>query len=197
MVVARLSVAYLLVACSHGSAPPREPGAGDHGLATHSEFPADDDEVHPTYDRAALERALTAERSAIDATERRDEVEPAIAADLAVRRRFIASLEACRDTGHRCPPRLDDPPWTYDVDGTADPRLDTPLRFDLDDWRKVAAELHGRACACRTVACVDSLFAAIDALEKRPMPDVEADDTASASITHARECLFRLKGERR
>ncbi len=212
MVVARLSLAYLLAACGHGSVPPRapgadEPGGGEPGLATHSEFAADD-AVRPGYDASELERTLAAERAAIEAAERHaseladeprndgGELQLALA-DLGVRRRFVASLEVCRAEGRRCPPRLDDPAWSFDVDGTADPRLDTPLRFDLDDWRKIASELHGRACACRTLGCVDSLTVAIDALEKRPMPDVEADEVAAASITRARECLFRLRGETR
>ncbi|MGE5186066.1 MAG: hypothetical protein ACM31C_28615 [Acidobacteriota bacterium] len=195
MVVARLSLAYLLAACG-GLPPSRAPHAGDQGEVTHSTFHADDDEPRPSYSRGELERTLSAERTAIAAVDA-SELDPAALADLHVRERFAASLEVCRDTGHRCPPRLDDPKWSYDVEADADPKLDAPLRFDLDDWRKIADELHGRACACRTLACVDSLFVAIGALEKRPMPDVEADEIASASITRARECLFRLRGEKR
>jgi hypothetical protein len=40
------------------------------------------------------------------------------------------------------------------------------------------------------------MFAAIDRLEKRPMPDVQADDDATLSITRARDCLYRLRGLR-
>jgi hypothetical protein len=201
-------VACLFAACGHGSASVREPGAGDRGVATHAAFPEDEDTVRPAYDRDALERALAAEQAAVAAGEHSvgelgadaggdgDALRAAIA-DLAVRRRFLAMLVACRDAGRRCPPRLDDPPWSYDVEGTAAPKLDTALRFDLEDWRKVAAELHGRACACRTLACVDSMTVAIGELEKRPMPDVEGDETASTSITRARECLFGLRGETR
>jgi hypothetical protein len=69
------------------------------------------------------------------------------------------------------------------------------LRFDLDSWRGLAAELHGRACACRTLACVDSVGIAIDQLETRPMPEVQSDDAATTAITRARECLFRLRGK--
>ena len=116
-------------------------------------------------------------------------------ADLAVRRRFIQSLEACQAAGRACPPRLDDPVWSFDPDGTADPRLDAPLRFDLAGWQRVASELHGRACACRTQACVDSMQVAIDDLERRPMPEVQGDEDASRSITWARECLYRLRGK--
>jgi len=69
------------------------------------------------------------------------------------------------------------------------------LRFDLESWRALAAELHGRACACRTLACVDSVGVAIDQLETRPMPQVASDDAAATAITRARECLFRLRGK--
>lgn len=194
MVVARLAVAYLLVAC-HQLPPSRAPGAGEQSEITHGAFLAQDD-ARPSYSRADLERALAAEHAAIASAEARD-LDAAAIADLAVRRRFAASLEQCRDTGLRCPPRIDDPRWSYDVEGSADPKLDTELRFDVDDWRKVAAELHGRACACRTLSCVDSMMVAIGALETRPMPDVQDDEAASDSITHARECLFRLRGEKR
>jgi hypothetical protein len=40
------------------------------------------------------------------------------------------------------------------------------------------------------------MFAAIDRLETRPMPDVQEDDTALLSIVRARECLYRLRGLR-
>lgn len=167
---------------------------------THSELATDDD-IRPSYGKAELEHALIAERGLEATGERRvaeaegDQLQIAIA-DLAVRRRFIATLEACQASGHTCPPRLDDPPWTFDIAAdSAKPPLDTPLRFDLADWQKVAAELHGRACACRTIACVDSLDVVIDQLEQRPMPDVRGDEISSASITRARECLFRLRGE--
>jgi len=162
---------------------------------------APDDEPRPSYDAAALEDALIRERGA-EATEEQHAAPDDLtaAADLAVRRRFIASLESCQASRHRCPPRLDDPKWTWDpmapgVD-PAKPPLDAPLRFDLDDWRTIADELHGRACACRTLACIDSLDVTIQLLEARPMPDVEGDQAASASITGARECLFRLRGKR-
>jgi len=193
MVVARVTAGYLffMVACSSTPAP-RSPGAGDTGIATHAAFPDDEDAVSPTYDKADLETVLAAERAALEKPV--DDDDWAALADAAVRRRFVASLEECQASGRRCPPRLDDPPWSYDVDGSAAPKLDTQLRFDLEDWRKVAAELHGRACACRTVACVDSLGVAIDVLAKRPMPDVEADDTAETSIARARTCLMRLRG---
>jgi hypothetical protein len=213
MLVARLPLGYLnqmrrlalvlaIVGCKTGS-PPN--GGGDvvtyHGASTH----ADDDIYKPSYDKAELQSALSAERAAEAAAAQRlreledkgdyDQLRLA-GADLAVRRRFIASLAACHATGHVCPPRLDDPAWTFDLEADVDPKLDTPLRFDQASWQQVAAELHGRACACRTIACVDSMFVAIDRLEKRPMPDVQADDTASTSIVRARECLYRLRGLR-
>src|SRR5262249_46354024 len=116
---------------------------------------------------------------------------------LAVRRRFIATLEVCEATQRRCPPRLDDPPWAYDPDPDqpSEPPLAAPLRFDLESWRAIAAELHGRACACRTIACVDSLGVAINELEPRPMPAVQGDEQAATDITRARECLYRLLGK--
>ena len=79
------------------------------------------------------------------------------------------------------------------VDETADPAVLAGLRRGVDEGL-VAAELHGRACACRTVACLDSLGVAIDRLEARPMPQVQDDDAATLSITRARECLARLRG---
>jgi hypothetical protein len=199
-------VAIVLVAASCG-APQRAEVAGSDrsaNLATaRTAELALDDEPAPSYDAAALEQALIAERGAEASDEQRADAAPddvELAANLAVRRRFIASLESCQATKHHCPPRLDDPKWTWDpmapgVD-TTKPPLDAPLRFDVDDWRKLADELHGRACACRTIACVDSLDVTIELLEARPMPDVRGDAAASASITGARECLFRLRGRR-
>jgi hypothetical protein len=184
------------------------PGPSEPGDSSHSEL-ADEDLYKPAYGKAELERALIAERGAEASGERLvAELETSAAsddrlrvasADLQVRRRFIASLEACEASGHTCPPRLDDPPWAFDPDpdgGAVAPRIDAPLRFDLASWQKIAAELHGRACACRTVACVDSMGVAIDQLEHKPMPDVEGDEVASQSITRARECLFRLRGKK-
>jgi hypothetical protein len=190
----------LAVACSSPQHAPFQ-GGTEPG---HSSL-ADEDEVRPTYGKADLEKQLIAERGAEATNERRvadfetkgdDDALRVAVADLAVRRRFIAALEACQAGGHLCPPRLDDPPWKFDLaaDG-AKPPLDAPLRFDLEDWQKVTAELHGRACACRTIACVDSVGVVIDQLETKPMQDVQADETAIASITHARECLFRLRGK--
>ncbi|CAN5295315.1 hypothetical protein BH11MYX1_BH11MYX1_48920 [soil metagenome] len=155
---------------------------------------ADADDTKPTYGNAELEKALIAERGAEATNERRvaeaeakDDSDAAMTAtaDLAVRRRFIANLEACQATGHRCPPRLDEPAWT----------LDAPLRFDLADWQKLATELHGHACACRTIACVDAMDVMINQLEQRPMQEVAADEPATLEITRARECLFRLRGK--
>lgn len=181
----------------------RGPDWGGEQAAPHTQLAADDT-YQPSYGKAELERALIAERGAeatgerqvgdLEAKDDADGLRVALA-DLGVRRRFIASLEACQAAGRDCPPRLDDPPWRFDVEVEgARPPLDAPLRFDLDDWRKLAAELHGRACACRTIGCVDSLGVAIDELEPRPMQDVRGDEAASASITRARECLFRLRG---
>jgi len=187
--------------------PPASPEDSPHSTL------ADEDAYKPSYGRAELQRALIGERGTEASLERRvaelearQETTSSVAfddqlrvatADLAVRRRFIATLEVCEVAGRWCPPRLDDPPWPYDPDPNhpADPPLSAALRFDLDSWRTIAAELYGRACACRTLACVDSVGVAIDELEPRPMPAVQGDDQAALDITRARECLFRLRGK--
>jgi hypothetical protein len=184
---------------------PAEPGR-------HSEL-ADDARYVPSYGKPELQQALIAERGAEATGERvvgelqarqgettslaeEDQLRVALA-DLAVRRRFIASLEACEADGQWCPPRLDDPAFAFDPDPdrpTAPP-VEAALQFDLASWRTLAAELHGRACACRTIHCVDAIGAAIDQLEPKPLPEVQGDDAATLSITRARECLFRLRGK--
>ena len=203
----RPGYAALLLAfsgCSGGTTsrlPPANPSDTRHSQL------ADDDAYRPTYGAPELQKALIAERGAeatgerivaeLEANGSADRLVVA-RADLAVRQWFIASLETCEATGNHCPPRLDDPTWSYDPDPDGPlppPKLDAPLRFDLESWRAIAVELHGRACACRTIACVDSLGVAIDVLEPRPMPEVQGDDAASLSITRARECLFRLRGK--
>lgn len=200
-----------LAACGGGAGggtttPVNEPIAGGEL--------ADEDRFVPTYGKADLSRALIAERGAEAAAERQvQEIEALVAAgstpagtdrlrvalvDLAVRRRFIATLEACEQAGRFCPPRLDDPPFSFDPAsdvGTPVP-LDAAMRFDLDSWRAIAAELHGRACGCRTMGCIDSMGVAIDQLETRPMQAVQGDEAATLSITRARECLFRLRGKK-
>ncbi len=207
MTFMRLLLVGLLVACTHGSATPAggPTTGGETGIATHESL-AVEDTYQPTYGKADIEKALIAERAAESTGEKAvmdadfkgdDDAKAAAAADLAVRRRFIASLEACQATGRTCPPRLDEPAWSYDITSDADPKLDAPLRFDADDWRAVSAELFGRACACRTTACVESMEVAIGKLETRPMPDVRGDEAASLSITRARECLVRLRGTAR
>ncbi len=175
---------------------------------------ADEDRFVPSYGKQELSRALIAERGAEATSERQvRDLEALIASgatmagsdrlrvalsDLAVRRRFMATLEACESQGQWCPPRLDDPAWNFDPDPDAGkpPPLDAPLRFDLESWRTVAGELHGRACACRTLGCVDSVEVALEVLEKRPMPVVQGDDAASLSVTRGRECLSRLRGKK-
>lgn len=197
-----------LAAC--GSAPPASPAAPSE--APRSTF-AEEDVAPPSYGKPELTRALIAERGFEASAERRvaeleaktaDSDDPATAdqlrvalADLAVRRRFIATLERCEATGALCPPRLDEPPWPYDPDPDkpAPPPMSAPLRYDLESWRALTAELHGRACACRTLACVDSVGVAIDHLETRPMPVVLEDDAATLATTRARTCLFRLRGK--
>ena len=166
---------------------------------------AGDDEAAPSYGKADLEKALIAERGAEATNERQvtdaeakgdDEGLRVATADLGVRRRFIVALETCQQLGHLCPPRLDDPGTTVDhlpalIRGNPAPTL----RFDLADWQKLAADLHGLACACRTLACIDTMDDSINQLEPRPMEDVRGDERASAEITGARECLFRLRGK--
>jgi hypothetical protein len=174
-------------------------------ITVHTEMAADD-EPPPPYERAELAKALAAEREELArADEQVRDVEGKVTeeghlgvvlANAAVRRRFVRMLELCDTTKRMCPPRLDERPWSYAVDSDTDPPLDTLMRFDLESWRKVAAELHGRACTCRTIDCIDSAEAAIARLEVRPMPDVQADEEASTSITRARDCLMRLRGRK-
>jgi hypothetical protein len=210
--MSRLALATLLIAACGGGGgggglkvapPPSTDGTGAMIVAEGS--------TPTAYDRAALDKALIGERAKeatgekeVAALEAKGDDDAATTeraltarADLCVRRKFISALEACQAQGQLCPPRLDDPAWSFDVDGPADqatPSLDTPLRFDLASWRAITAELHGRACACRTMACVDGVGVAIDQLEKRPMAEVQADDAAIEAITAARGCLFRLRG---
>jgi hypothetical protein len=200
------AVCAAVAACAGPGAPRSEPT--EPGGASRSEL-ADEDRYPPSYGKAELQRALIAERGAEASAERRVaelEARPAdtavddqlrvASADLAVRRRFIATLEACEAAERLCPPRLDDPPWAFDPDPDrpSDPPTTAALRFDLAGWRGLAAELHGRACACRTLACVDSVGVAIDQLERRPDREVQGDEVATIAITRARECLFRLYG---
>jgi hypothetical protein len=196
-------IAAFLAACGGGSA--RTPHGTDPGAPATGDF-AEEDRYVPSYSKSDLQRALEKERGAeasaerlvadLEATDATDDRRRVAAADLAVRRNFIASLEACESSGRQCPPRLDDPPWAFDPDpgGELAPPITATLRFDLGSWRTLTAELHGRACACRTISCVDSVGVAIDQLEPRPMPDVQGDEEASRSLTRARECLFRLRG---
>jgi hypothetical protein len=194
-----LALLLALTACKTGGVPRSDE------IIVHTGMMADDDSYKPSYGKADLVEAVSTERAAEASSAARvreledkgdyDQLRSA-QADLAVRRRFLASLEVCEAHGMMCPPRLDDPAWSYAIDADVDPTLDNKLRFDLASWQKISAELHGRACACRTIACVDSMFAAIDRLESRPMADVQNDDDASLSITRARECLYRLRGLR-
>lgn len=201
----------MLAGCGGAAAsgpPPGEPsaGSGDGQSAL-----ADEDAFQPSYAKSEVARALISERGLEAAGERRvldlearpsdpatDDQLRVASADLAVRRRFITTLEACEASGRYCPPRLDDPPWAWDPDADAahhvEPPVTATLRFDLESWRTLANELHGRACACRTISCVDSLGVAIDQLEMRPTVQTQGDEAASLAITRARECLFRLRG---
>lgn len=205
------SAFLLCAACPSGGGTPTTGGSTVLPDPPHGSL-ADEELFVPTYGKADLQKALIAERGA-EATgektvteleakmdDRADLDRLRVArADLAVRRRFIASLEACEASGHACPPRLDDPTfnWDYDPSGPKQPPpVDSDLRFDPASWQKLSMELFGRACACRTMYCVDAMTAAIDELETRPMPDVLGDEAASLSITRARECLFRLRGKK-
>jgi hypothetical protein len=201
MIRPALAVAGCLAAC--GGTPVRPPvtPAPD---TPHGDFA--DDTVKPGYGKAELDPALASERGKLAAIEQQiasleavpttgDQLRSALG-DLAVRRRFIATLEACASTGRDCPPRLDEPAWTYDPETDSKVPLDTMVRFDLEDWQKVAGELYGRACACRTLVCIDSVDRAIGQLETQPTRDVQDDDTAALAIVHARECLARLRGRR-
>ncbi len=194
-----MGVLLVLAACGHGST---RKATAEYSEA-HTSLAADD-EPSPAYDTAAVEMALIAERAAEAKNERLvSEAEASEAdrlrialADLAVRRRFIKILEVCESQKRLCPPRLDEPVWPYLSDSEVDPKLDVPLRFDLKSWQRVTTELHGRACACRTLACIDSMDATIGRLESRPIEEVQADDSATMELTRARECLLRLRGKR-
>jgi len=203
-----MKAAWLAVLAGCGAASATRPPPVDPE-PVHSAL-ADEDLFKPSYGKPELQKALIAERGAEATGERRvseleakpgdlavDDQLRVAAADLAVRRRFIQTLEACQAAGRFCPPRLDEPAWAFDPDPDrpTEPPMTAILRFDLDSWRNLAAELHGRACACRTIACVDSVGVAIDLLEVRPMPQVQSDDASSTSVTRARECLFRLRGK--
>ncbi|CAN5916390.1 hypothetical protein BH11MYX3_BH11MYX3_16330 [soil metagenome] len=204
-------VLVTFLGCSGGTANRPEPTLTPD--TPHGELAGDDLYV-PTYGKSELQKALIAERGAEATSERvvaelearaidgasngpDDDRLRVARADLEVRRRFIRSLEACESSSQACPPRLDDPTWSYDPDPdvVVAPKVDAELRFDLKSWQKLSAEMFGRACACRTIACVDSVGVAIDQLEKRPTPEVQGDEAASLSITRARECLFRLRGK--
>lgn len=176
--------------------------------AVHAQF-ADDDRFVPSYGKPELSKALTTERAAEATAERivaelEAKADPAATdsdplrvarADLAVRRRFLQLLEHCDADGRDCPPRLDDPSWTfdYDADPPEQPPLDAPAVFDLAGWRAIAAELHARACACRTIYCVDSVGVAIDRLERLPSREVQGDEDSSLAIMRARQCLRFLR----
>src|SRR5262245_10677491 len=121
-----LALAWAITACGH-SAHTQPAGAQD--ITYHTALAADD-EPPPPYDKSELQKALIAERGAeasadrslSDLEEAGDSEKLRVAqSDLAVRRRFIASLEVCEASGRYCPPRLDDPPWSYPVDAEVDP----------------------------------------------------------------------------
>jgi len=192
-----------LAAC--GTPPAHRPGGQSAAVADeHGEGGGGGEERFvPSYGKPELEQALATERAALDKADAAlaqlaetgtDDQLRVATADAGVRRRYVAALSACRDDGRWCPPRLDEPAWAFDDEAGGAPPLDAALRFDVVGWRAIASELHGRACACRTLACVDSMTVAIDVLEARCTPDVDGDETAAQSVTWARECLFRLRG---
>jgi hypothetical protein len=180
-----LLLALALAAC--GSTTPQA-GTGADVITYHKAELSEDDEPPPKYHRSDLDDVLEAERAKVAAMSDEDRD------NILVRKRFIETLELCKATGTNCPPRIDEPAWTFEADSDVDPKLETPLRFDVDSWRKVSTELHGRACACRTIGCIDTLEVAIQRLEVRPMPDVQSDDFAATEIVRARDCLARLRG---
>lgn len=162
-------------------------------------------EVAPSYGRAELERAIGEERraqadgkAAIEAlqTQRGKSLELATAlADQGVRERYLEALETCRDHRMWCPPKLG-LSWTFHDDAADVPvSLEAELRFDLQSWRKLAAELWARGCDCRTMRCVDAMTHTVDVLESRPLADVQGDHEASTAVTGARTCLWRLRGK--
>lgn len=181
-----LALLVALAACGPGAPP--QAGTGADVITYHKAELSDDEEPPPKYHRSDLDDVLEAERAKLAAMSDEDRD------NILVRKRFIQTLELCKTTGTNCPPRIDEPAWTFEADSAGDPKLDSPLRFDVDSWRKLATELHGRACACRTVGCVDTVEVAIQRLEVRPTPDVQSDDFAAIEIVRARDCLARLRG---
>jgi hypothetical protein len=161
-------------------------------------------EVQPTYGKQELERVLAEERQAHVAAQavldglmgqRGKAVEISLRlADLGVQARFLETLESCKARGVWCPPKLG-MTWTI-RDGVDVPvSLDSDVRFDLTSWRKLTTELWARSCDCRSMTCVDAMTVTIDALEPRPTPEVQGDEEASAALTAARTCLWRLRGK--
>lgn len=161
-------------------------------------------EVVPTYGKQELERVLGEERQAHAAAQsvldglmgqRGKSVEISLRlADVGVQARYIETLESCKARGVWCPPKLG-MAWTI-RDGVDVPvSLDNEVRFDLASWRKLTSELWARGCDCRSMTCVDAMTESIDALEPRPTPEVQGDQEASAALTAARTCLWRLRGK--
>jgi hypothetical protein len=161
-------------------------------------------EVRPSYGHAEMERVLAEEKQALaEGTaalaalmEQRDKsLEIAQRqADLGVQQRYIDALDLCRARGQWCPPRLG-LAWTIRDDADLPVSLDVEPRFDLASWRKLTTELWARGCDCRSMRCVDAMTRMIDVLEIRPTPEVQGDQEASAALTGARTCLWRLRGK--
>src|ERR1041385_6214814 len=116
MIRPALALAGCLVACGGTPARPAVTPVAD----TAHEFA--DEPVKPTFDKAALDAALATERdkqtaleqqiAALEAVPTVDDQLRSALDELGVRRRFIATLQACAATGRDCPPRLDAPAGT-------------------------------------------------------------------------------------
>src|SRR5262245_29289069 len=114
----RRLVLLAVVACKSGGGQPVDT---TFGPTTSTSTFAAEDEPAPSYGKSELQSALITERGVEASAERQiGELETGTDPDalriahddLAVRRRYIATLEHCEAEGKLCPPRLDDPAWT-------------------------------------------------------------------------------------
>ncbi len=185
----------------------KPPPPGDHG--THGSELADDDEYKPPTARPRLDRALITERGLEAAAERiMGELEAAgniekleaARGDLAVRRRFIATLEACAASKRKCPPRRADPPFALVIDGRATP---PPARHSAALRSRGLAEGHRWSCtvarvrAARWRASMVSKVA-IAQLETQPAdPRCRATTSRPSPVRHAHASACFASGARR
>ncbi len=194
------AVVSLALAAACGGAPP------ERFVEPKQLEPVDPEstEVQPTYSRQDMERILADERAAATAAaatltslmdQRGKSIEISLRlADLGVQQRYIEALESCRARSVWCPPKVG-LTWTIrELEQDVPVSLDAELRFDLDSWRTLAAELWARGCDCRSMECVDAMTQSIDSLEGKPTLEVQGDHQASTAITGARTCLWRLRG---